>query len=198
MEITYHGANCLRLSAKGISLLVDPSAGTKTQADVLLYSVPAAAPPTDAFIIDGPGEYEIKGALVTGIPARQHVDEQAACTIYLAQLDGVSVAVLPNIGPKLSDSQLEELGQVDVLAVPVGGHGLTLDAAGAVEIVSQVEPKYVIPTHYDDGKTKYPAPQEKLDPFLNEIGSRPEPVAKLRVTPAELPLETTLVVLKPD
>lgn len=198
MELVYLGGNCVKLSAKSVSLLIDPIEGAKAQADAVLYSTKPTALPSGSFVIDGPGEYEIKGAMVKGIPAQQHVDEQAKSTIYLAQLDGVTVAVLGNIAPKLSDSQLEELGQVDVLVVPVGGHGLTLDAAGAVEIISQVEPKYVVPVHYDDGKTKYPVPQEKLDTFLNEIGSKPEPVSKLKVTTAELPLETTLVVLRPD
>jgi L-ascorbate metabolism protein UlaG (beta-lactamase superfamily) len=91
---------------------------------------------------------------------------------------------------------VEALGQIDILVVPVGNHGLTLDAQAAAAFVSQLEPKYVIPTHFDDGKTKYEVPQDKVDAFLKEIGSNPEPQSKLKILAKDLPLETTAVVLQ--
>lgn len=195
MDFTFYGANCVRLGSKQLSILFDPSPG-KLAADVRLYSQ-APAPASDkSFPIDGPGEYEIKGAFIKGVPARPHVDEAGLSTIYSVQVDGIRVALLGNIAPKLSDQQLEEMDQVDVLVLPVGGHGLTLDATAAVEIISQIEPKIVIPTHFDDGKTTFEMPQDKLDVFLNEIGSTPEPLAKFKIAPADLPEETTLVILE--
>src|SRR5687768_7956173 len=100
----------------------------------------------------------MKGAFIKGIPGLAHVDESRVRSIYSVQSDGVRVALIGNIAPKLSDQQLEDMDRVDVLVLPVGGHGLTLDSTAAVEIISQIEPKIVIPTHYDDGKTSFEVP----------------------------------------
>ena len=193
MELTYLGGNCVRVNSKQLTLLFDPS-DAKVAADVVLYSAAPTQSREDSFVIDGPGEYEIKGAYIKGVQATAHIDPAQRSTIYAVQLGGLRLAYLGNIAPKLSNEQVEELDQVDVLVVPVGGHGLTLDATGAVQIISQLEPKLVVPTHYDDG-TAYEVPQDKLEVFLNEIGSKPEPVTKLKVSSADLPLETTVVAL---
>lgn len=203
MDITYHGAGCVRLSTRSMQLLFDPFLDTvrkpapKLNADVVLFSDINQTVLADGLIIDGPGEYEVKGAMITGIPARRHTDETGeAVAIYRVNADGYNVALLGNIAPKLSSAQLEILGQVDVLVVPVGGHGLTLDALAASEIVSQVEPKFVVPTHYDDGKTTYAMPQDKIDTFLKEMGASPEPTPRLRLSSKDIPLETTIVYLQ--
>ena len=80
----------------------------------------------------------------------------------------------------------------------LASHGLTLDATAAAQIISQIEPKYVIPVHYDDGKTKYEVPQDKLDVFMKEVGSTSEAQPKLRILQKDLPLETTVAVLQPQ
>jgi len=86
---------------------------------------------TGAMNVDGPGEYEVKGAMITGVPARLHIDEDGhRGTAYSILMDGVNVVVTGNISGKLDEDQVENLGQVDVLVVPVGGTGLTLDAEG--------------------------------------------------------------------
>lgn len=207
MEVTFLGMNCVRLTGKDIAVLADPypkSAGLpdlKATADVTLLSVqdlPHAE--KGGMVIDGPGEYEVKGSQIHGVGAHLHIDDPEKdpkrATVFTAVIDGVRVGIFGNIAPNLDNEQLEAIGQVDVLVIPVGGHGLTLDAAGAAGIISQLEPKYVIPTHYDDGKTKYEMPQDKLEVFLKEVGSNPEPVAKLKVTERDLPLETTVAVLQ--
>ena len=206
MEITFLGMNCVRLTGKDIAILCDPypkSSGLgeikSTNDATLLSEEGKEVPSKSGMVIDGPGEYEIKGAMITGVPARRHIDEESAGkkgTIFSVLVDGVRIGFLGNIAPDISNEQVEALGQVDVLVLPVGGKGLTLDATAAASIASQLEPKYVIPTHYDDGKTKYEVPQDKLDLFLKEVGSTPEPVAKLRVLPRDLPVETTTVVLQ--
>jgi L-ascorbate metabolism protein UlaG (beta-lactamase superfamily) len=205
VEITFLGMNCVRLTGKDVAILCDPypkSAGLpefKLANDATLISLPdSELPAKPGMVIDSPGEYEIKGTSITGVPARLHIDgEEAAATaaVYLVQVDSIRVAYLGNIAPKLSNEQIEVLGQVDVLVLPVGGHGLTLDSVAAAGIISELEPKYVIPTHYDDGVTKYEMPQDKLEVFLKEVGASPEPLPKLRVTAKDLPLETTVVAL---
>lgn len=204
MEVSFLGANCVRLTGKNIAVLCDPypkSAGLdeiKLPADVTLLSTEGAGlPARPGMVIDGPGEYEVKGAIITGVPARLHIDEQGnRATIYSVVIDGINTAYLGNVAPELSNSQVEALGQVDVLVIPVGGHGLAPDSVVAAKIISQLEPKYVVPTHFDDGKTKYEMPQDKLDVFLKEIGSSPEPQPKLKVAARDMPLETTVAVLQ--
>ncbi len=83
------------------------------------------------------------------------------------------------------------------MVIPVGGKGLTLDSNAAAKLISQFEPQYVIPVHYDDGATKYPMPQDKLDTFLQEVGAEATtPVAKLKVNPKTLGEEAEIVVLQ--
>jgi L-ascorbate metabolism protein UlaG (beta-lactamase superfamily) len=204
VDITYLGASSVKLSGKSINVVVDPftdEAGLgkfNTKADVVtLSAMEGLGHVAGAMEIDGPGEYEVKGAMITGVPARLHTDEDGnRCTVYSIRVDGVNVVVTGNIAGKLDNSQLEALGNVDVLVVPVGGHGLTLEPEEAASVVSQLEPSYVIPVHYDDGKTKYAVPQAKLDDFLKEMGSNPEPVTKLKVNAKEAPAETQVVVVK--
>lgn len=206
MEITFLGMNCVRLTGKDLAVLCDPYSKAsglpeiKLTNDATLLSVAGSEVPAKAgMVIDSPGEYEIKGATITGVPVRLHIDAPEVgnqATAYAITIDGVRVGYFGNIAPELTGEQIETLGPIDILILPVGGHGLTLDATAAAAIISQIEPKYVIPTHYDDGGTKYEVPQDELDVFLKEIGSSPEPQPKLRVVPKDMPLETTVVVLQ--
>lgn len=195
----------VKLSGRQLSVLVDPydeSAGLgklKVNADVTVVTSPEVKGPKIGMVVDGPGEYEIKGSLVTGTQAKLHIDgtdDKPRATIYTVDLDDINVAITGNVAAELTDSQVEAIGTVDVLVVPVGGHGLTLDSTGAAQMVSRLEPKFVIPVHYDDSKTKYAMPQDDLKKFLDEMGASPEPVAKLKLNAKELPEETTVVVLE--
>lgn len=188
----------MRILGKQLSILTDPEA-SKSVADVVLLTAPTQTPPdAKVMVIDGPGEYEIRGAGIYGTSAHLHIDgpdEPDRGTIYALEIDDFRVAILGNITPKLDSEQLGKLGQPDVLIIPVGGKGLTLDASAASEIVSSLEPRYVIPVHYDDGSSKYPMPQDKVKEFLNEVGASPEPVAKLKLIAKDMPTETSVVVL---
>lgn len=208
MEITYLGMNSVKLSGKAITVLCDPAPKSAGLGDIkgtidatLLTVVGQDTPAKPGMVIDGPGEYEVRGAMITGAPARLHTDAEEKgrqATVYAIQIDGIQVGFLGNIAPELSDDQIEALGAIDVLIVPVGNHGLTLDSVSATKIISQLEPKYVVPVHYDDGLTKYEVPQDKVEVFLKEIGSKPEPQPKLKLSAKDLPLETTVVVLEPQ
>jgi L-ascorbate metabolism protein UlaG (beta-lactamase superfamily) len=215
MEISFLGMNCVRITSKDLAVLCDPYgkasglADIKLTNDVTLLTLPvgdsgqgelkaAELPAKAGMVIDGPGEYEVKGAMITGAPAKFNIDPEEAgqrAAIYAIMAEGLHVAYLGNVASELSAEQVEALGQVDILIIPVGGHGLTPDAQAAAKLISQLEPKYVIPTHYDDGKTKYEVPQDKLEVFLKEVGSSAEPQPKLRVSTRDLPAETTVVVL---
>jgi L-ascorbate metabolism protein UlaG (beta-lactamase superfamily) len=210
MDIVYLGHASFRLKGKTKTVVIDPY-GEKmgkyprdVEADVLLVShdhVDHNA--TDKvhgtpFLIDGPGEFEVGGVSVVGVPSF-HDDEngvkRGTNTIFVIEMDGLRVVHLGDVGHKLTDDILEEIGSVDVALVPVGGV-YTLDAKMAKEVTGQLDPWMVIPMHY-----KMPgcglddiAP---VDEFLKEMGKPDvQPVPKLTVTADRLPEELQVVVLE--
>jgi L-ascorbate metabolism protein UlaG (beta-lactamase superfamily) len=177
MEITYFGANCLRLTNKKISVIIDDNLeklGLKSPTnpeDIVVYTLEDKDFKEGKFLISGPGEYEIADVSIRGIPARANIDADGErATIYSIQIHNFSIGVIGHIYPDLSDEQLEVLGLVDVLLIPVGGNGYTVDAHGALQLVKKIEPKIVIPTHYSDSAVKYEVPQADIDVFLKEMG----------------------------
>ncbi len=207
MDLEYKGANCVIISSKKDTFVTDPKLsdnglkdqGSQAVAQLLTQNVFAAKAEEDTLVIDGPGEYEVSNCSIRGIAARRHseLSEDAHnATIYRLDLEGISVAVLGHIAPILSDEQLEELGVVDVLVVPVGGNGYTLDAKSAVNLVRKIEPKVVIPTHYAEGGITYEVPQQPVDDFIKELGVASEEAPKLKLKAGMLPL--TLTVYKLD
>jgi L-ascorbate metabolism protein UlaG (beta-lactamase superfamily) len=203
LDITYLGVGCVKLAGKNLTVICDPYSQDiglgviNNKADVVTLSGPEGfGVVNNAMVFNGPGEYEVKGTSIVGVPARLHIDEsERRGVVFGFLIDGVNVVVTGNISGKLDEDQIENLGQVDVLVVPVGGHGLTLDAEGAAAVVTQFEPGYVIPVHYDDEAINYPVPQAKVELFLKEMGANPEPQMKLRVNPKEAPPETQVVLL---
>ncbi len=88
---------------------------------------------------------------------------------------------------ELTEAQLEELGTIDILVVPVGGSGFTLDPVGALQVIKAIEPKIVIPTYYADAKLKYPMPAISLDEALKGLGMEPKDrTAKLKIKATDL------------
>ena len=147
-------------------------------------------------LIKGPGEYEISNILIIGIATfHDSVKGQARGknTAYLMEIDGISVCHLGDIGHVLADEQVEEMGNVDVLLLPVGGVN-TINAAMAAEIIRKIEPKAVIPMHY-----KTPSLKRELDPvgaFLKEMGmGQVEPRPRISFSRTNLPPNTQVFVL---
>jgi L-ascorbate metabolism protein UlaG (beta-lactamase superfamily) len=206
MDIQFYGANCLVLSTKGVRVVIDDNLddiGGKSilkPGDITLYTGPHGAPKVETkLIIDSPGEYEVSDVSVYGIPARSHLDEDGKkqATMYKLLTKELSIFVPGHIYPELSDDQLESIGMVDVMFVPVGGNGYTLDPIGALKIIKAIEPKIVVPTHYDISGLNYPVPQQELQTALHEISMEPkETVAKLKVRAADLSDVTQLIVLE--
>lgn len=206
MEIQYFGGNCLRfITAKKVRVIVDDNLsalGAKTvqnDQDIALFTDTDLSTGTPArFVIDCPGEYEISEISILGIPARRHIDEAGVkSTLYSIHTQDFTIAVIGHVDPNLTDEQLERLGLVDVLCVPVGGHGYTLDGIAAAAIVKRVEPKIVIPTHYDDPALTYEMPQSPLDDFLKAVGATDvQPIASLKLKESDLGDKTRVVVLE--
>ncbi len=206
MELQSYGANCVRLTTKKAKVVIDDNLSDLGQksvtkaGDIALFTgTHGSADPGIHLVIDQPGEYEVSDVSVKGIAARAHMDEagQQSATMYRIEADDIRVGVVGHVWPELSDAQLEALGTIDVLIIPVGNSGYTMDAVGALNLIKEIEPKLVIPTHYDDKGLKYPMPQVSLEEALKGLAMEPkETVPKLKIKPADLAENTELVVLE--
>lgn len=214
MTITYLGHSCFKLEGKENQavLIMDPFNADyglkvpKMEADILTishkhkdHSNAEAVKGTDGkpFTINMAGEYEIKGVLVYGVPS-YHDDEQGAKRganiIYRIEMDNISIAHLGDLGHIPSNEIFEKLEGVDVLLIPVGGT-YTIGAKEAANIISQIEPRIVVPMHYNDNNLKMDD-VDTVEPFLKEMGvSKPEATNKLKLTKNDLPQGTMQVVV---
>lgn len=218
-DIFYLGHSCFRLRGRDGILIFDPfdsSTGLdigKPSAHIVTVShahpdhsnVAAVKPQRDQiFLIDGPGEYEIGGILITGV--RTYHDkakgkERGFNTAYVVHLDDVVFCHLGDLGHELSQSQLEEIGNVDVLFIPVGG-GETIGPAEASNVISQIEPRVVIPMHYAMPQLSFEHQLAPLEKFTQEMGLKDLPVEeKVSLSAASLPAEGAqlrVIVMKPQ
>lgn len=202
MEIEYKGGNCVIITTKKATVVVDPklsAIGLKDQAvkaQVQLVTQPQFGVETkESLIFQAPGEYEVENVSIKGIPAQAHMDakgEGLRATMFRITVGEVTIAVIGHINPDLSEDQLEALGVVDILILPVGGNGYTLDATGAIQLVKAIDPKVVIPTHYSDPQTSYEVPQQDLEVFLKELAAPSVESPRLRLKSA-LPHEALTV-----
>ena len=147
-------------------------------------------------LVTGPGEYEISGVLIIGIATFHDAakgQQRGKNTIYLMEIDGITVCHLGDLGHVLTAEQTEEIDNVDVLFLPVGGVS-TINATMAAEVIRQLAPKVVIPMHY-----KTPVLKQELEPvenFLKEMGiEQISPQPKLSLTKSGLPLSTQVFLL---
>ncbi|MGH7218409.1 MAG: MBL fold metallo-hydrolase [Candidatus Microsaccharimonas sp.] len=206
-EVEYKGGNGVIISSKKASLIIDPKLSVVGLKDLpvkdaveLATEARFAVNSEDArLVIEGPGEYGIADFDIRGIAAQRHLDAETdpkASTIYRIECGDIRAAVLGNIYEKLNEDQLEEIGIIDVLILPVGGGGYTLDATGAATIVRQIEPKVVIPVHYADQTLKYEVPQLDLETFTGELAVTAEEAPKLKLkSAAALPAALTVYKL---
>ena len=202
------GLSCFRIRGSQAVIITDPfppglgyTLGKQT-ADIVTVSHQHPSHSYDQGInsehrlVKGPGEYEISGVLILGISTYHDSvkgQTRGKNTIYLMEIDGVNVLHLGDLGHALNDQQAEEIGNVDILLLPVGGVN-TINAAMAAEVIRKLEPKMVIPMHY---RTEKGSPDlEPVENFLKEMGKTlVEPRPKLTVSRNSLPLTTEVVVL---
>jgi L-ascorbate metabolism protein UlaG (beta-lactamase superfamily) len=205
MDIQYYGANCLVFTNKNFRLVIDDNLselGLKPiikKDDIVVFTGSHKELNVEPkLLIDQPGEYEVSGLSITGIAARSHMDEPDAhsVTMYKIVFAETSYLITDHIYPDLDDDQLETIGTVDVMFVPVGGNGYTLDATGALQLIKKIEPKLVIPTHYAEDDIHYPVVQQSLEQALKNLGMEPkETITKLHLKPGEPINETVQLVV---
>jgi L-ascorbate metabolism protein UlaG (beta-lactamase superfamily) len=208
MEITWLGHSCFRIKGSHATVVTDPyppelgySLG-KVTARVVTVSHPHPGHSyvkgigDEPRVVKGPGEYEIGGVLIIGIPTFHDGaggKERGKNTAYLMEIDEVTVCHLGDLGHTLTNEQAEEMDNVDVLLLPVGGVS-TINATTAAEVVRQIEPKIVIPMHYKTEALKREL--EPVDRFLKEMGTKEiEPQPKLSVTKQNVPLSMQVFLL---
>lgn len=206
MDLQFYGANCVTVTVGGARIVVDDTLadmGGKSvtkPGDVVLYTHAHGGQPEGAkLVIDRPGEYEVSDISIYGIQARAHIDEdkQRSATMYKLIAKDLKLLITGHIHPKLKESDLEAIGTVDVLVVPVGGNGYTLDPVGALELIKEIEPKLVIPTFYTDPKLNFPVPAQTLEQALVALGMEPKDrTTKLKLKHGDLDDTTQLVVLE--
>ena len=213
MEITYIGHSCFKIKGKELTLVIDPydpkEAGyklPKLEADVLLLSNSEDTSTKSSvsgvrLLIDAPGEYETKGTFVYGIETfrdKKEGAERGKNIMYLIEMEGFNILHTGDLGHDLSKETLERIPNVDVLLVGVGGAG-SIDAEGASDIISELEPGIVIPMHYNENDET--SKLDKLDKFLKEMGAddKAKNEDKLKLTnKIDIPEETSVVVLAPQ
>jgi L-ascorbate metabolism protein UlaG (beta-lactamase superfamily) len=218
MELTWYGRTCIRLRGKDAVVVADPyqsvvgPTGRGVSGDIVTFSHPDDAPlsrakgrlsrdgqthlPTsleEAFVLDGPGEYEVRHVLLTGV--RTYRDDHRGADrgrqiAFSIEVDGIHTIHLGDIGHLLTEEKLADVGSVDVVCVPIGG---ALSATRAAELVAQLDPSIVVPMPVADDEA---AGDDALRRFLHEMGAQPQAQARLSITPSSLPDETTTVVLE--
>lgn len=205
-ELEYKGANCIVVSTKKANVVVDPKlsivglkdASVKDAIELATEARFALTSEDAKLVIEGPGEYGIADFDIRGVAAQRHLDTEKdpkVSTMYRIEAGDIRLAVIGNVYEKLSEDQYEELGLIDVLVIPVGGSGYTLDATGAAAVTRQVGPKIVVPVHYADDAIKYEVPQSDIDTFIAELGAPVEEALKLKLKNAAA-LPQVLTVFK--
>jgi len=214
MNIIWKGQSFFVIDVKGrengvVRVAIDPydnKLGLRVpniEADILLISHAhsdhsnAKAISGRPFTIDSTGEYEVKDVFVKGISAfhdSTEGKERGNVIVYKIEAEGLKLCHLSDLGQKeLSPEQLESIGEVDILMIPVASEH-SLDAKMASQIISQIEPRIVIPMHYKLPKLKVNL--DGVEKFLKVMGAEDtKPEKKLKITPTHLPVEETKIVV---
>lgn len=212
MTIQFLGVSCFKISTKigndEVTIVTDPYSDKVGKlprglaADIVTLSrrthehhnnLEAVA--VGAFVVEHPGEYEVKGVPIYGTPGLHEKPEPKGYhrnIIFQFTVDDVRIAHLGGLDRPLSDEQLAQLGEVDVLMVPVGG-GDVLTAKAAADLVSRMEPRIVIPMHYKMKDLTLSA--GAVDPFVKEVGAKTIETDKWKVAKKDLPQDETFIVL---
>lgn len=149
----------------------------------------------EAFIIKNPGEYEKQGISVHGIQSfhdKTQGKERGLNTIYVIKAEDMTLCHLGDLGDKLTDEQVEQIGDVDILMIPVGGV-YTINYKEAVEVIRQIEPKIIMPMHYKLPGLKFDL--DSVDKFTKELGLTPEKVDKFKIAKKNLPTEEMKLII---
>lgn len=213
MQIQYFGLSSFKITTKEATVITDPfhkDSGLtppRGAADIIILSdknnklyCAESGISGEPFKIEDPGEYDIKGVTVTGIPLKQ---EKGYVTVYLIESEDIKILNLTHIGEfNMKEDEVEGLGDIDILILPVGGNTV-LSASAAGKVVSEIEPKIVIPSHYKMSRGAGSGSAgadlildlDGVEKFVKEMGGKKEEMEKLTIKKKELQEEGTKLVI---
>ena len=212
MDISYLGHSAFKIKGKTATVITDPFESSmvglkfpKSDADIVTVSHNHDDHSQTSLVtgvkrvIEGPGEYEIGGVSFIGIPSfhdNKKGDERGKNTIFVIEIDGLRLCHLGDLGHALNESQLSEIGDIDILFVPVGGK-FTIGPKEAVEVVNSIEPKVIIPMHYlaDGMNLEAFGALAPVDEFLTEMGLKVERLPRFSTRAGELSSEDVYIVV---
>lgn len=211
LDITWYGHSCFRITERSrVTVVTDPyseavglPAPTKLKGDIVTISHNSPGHnfvevvKGHEYVLEGPGEYEIGGVFIYGIPLHYVDGEQAHHNVgYVIQYDGLTVVHLGDLAHVPDQATIQAMGEVNIALVPVGG-GNSLKASEAAEVISLIEPNYIVPMHY--ALPGLAVELEPVDKFLREMGvSKVQEEEYLRVTSGSMPEQPQVVVLTPQ
>lgn len=203
MQIQYFGLSSFKISTKEAAIITDPfhkDSGLtppRGQAEILIladkndkrYSAVSGIS-GEPFMMDTPGEYDLKGVTVAGIPLKQ---EEKNVSVFLIESEDIRVLNLTHIKDwNMREEEIEALGEIDILILPVGGNTV-LSASQAAKVVNEIEPKIVIPSHYKMPDLIFDL--DAVEKFIKEMGGKKEDMEKLTIKKKDLLEEGTKVVI---
>lgn len=205
LEIEYFGGSCVKITSGKQSIVADPKRSVIGLKDIdtsglveLATERRLACNNPKAFLrIEGPGEYEVADFSIRGFAANRMIDfdNERNSTVYVIQTGDAKVGLIGHISAEVSEEQLENLGVIDVLILPVGGGG-TLDGKQAAELAKQIEPKVIIPVNFASAGLKYEVKQDGLSLFVDNFGVEAEKIEKYRLKKTDnLPDQLTIFEL---
>lgn len=207
MIIQWLGQSCFKVQTKGnqgdVIIVTDPFADqpglkmSRFQADIVTISCDndlhnnVDALRGEPYVIVHPGEYETKDVFIYGVPA-QTDKLKLKLNLFKIFSEEISIVHLSNLTSTLTDEQIDRLGNVDILLVPINGED-SLDTKKAAEVISQIDPRIVIPMNYqiDDQKSDLVT----VDEFLKNCGLKSEKLDKLKIAKKDLMTEETRVIV---
>lgn len=210
MQIIWHGYSSVRIESKNAEKectlitdpfeneasirfprTVDPDAAVLSHQERKRFNLKALQ--GNPFIVSDPGEYEVKGVFINGIQDSAADQGKERPLMYRFVSEGMNVAFLGQLNRKPTNAEFEHLESIDILILPVGG-GNVLDAAKAVDIVTQIEPRVVVPVYY--AITGLKQKLDSVDVFCKKLGANQrEDMTKLKIQRKDLPAETLLVAV---
>jgi len=213
MKIRYLGHSCFLLKTKSANVLIDPYdpkvTGLKLspqQADILLISHEhadhnyRAVAKGEYFEVNGPGEYQAKDVAVHGIPVKHDAKdggERGFVTMYLIRAEGMTILFCSDLGHTLDSEMVDAVDGVDILLVPVGGV-YTIDAKGAVDVAKAIDPRIIIPMHYQTKDLKLSQKLAPVEDFVKAINLKPEEESgELNIDKSKLPEDAQKLVILP-
>lgn len=210
MQIHYFGLSSFKIITKEATIITDPfdkESGLtppRGNAEIVILGeklnklyTSLSGISGEYFLVDDPGEYDVKGVTITGIPLKQDDSPKEGgvpryVTAHLIESEDIRILNLTHIREfNMKQDDLEGLGEIDILILPVGGNSV-MTAKDASKVVNEIEPKIVIPSHYTT--TGLSLPYEKVNDFIKEMGGKSQTMEKLIIKKKDLTPDTIQII----